>query len=352
MKYYGDLPVVFLEGSPADRGLAHGQMLGEPIHDYVEKVREVCASQGVLWEQALKKVRRFRAILQDEQPDAFQELEGIARGAEISLDTIVALNAPHELRLNDGCTTIVALPQATQSGHVLIGKNYDEPYQRLKTDALFVVSSGRGPRFVTLASVGTLSRDGFNDCGLVLLGNGLQGPGDGHRRGIPFPILRRQLLAQPSMSAVQRVLETQPRSHACNYTVAFASGEARALEASVDQVYGVPPTDGLLIHTNHFVAPDAAGLNDDRTTEHSRFRLDRVDRLLRPKTGRLLLVDIQNALADHAHYPASVCSHREEGGTIASYWMDLQEGILNIANGPPCKTPITEIPLQDLGLLG
>lgn len=33
MKYYDDLPVVFLEGSPEDRGLTHGRELGERIHE-------------------------------------------------------------------------------------------------------------------------------------------------------------------------------------------------------------------------------------------------------------------------------------------------------------------------------
>jgi hypothetical protein len=76
--------------------------------------------------------------------------------------------------------------------------------------------------------------------------------------------------------------------------------------------------------------------------------------LLEPSIGHLTLKDIQSALSDHTQYPNSICSHRkeggDEGGTLNSYWMDLEEEIFYISNGPPCTTPVTEIPLQDLGI--
>jgi len=352
MACFGDLPVLFLEGSPERRGLVHGRAFGQRIHRYVRRVQEIYSEQGIAWGEALAKAESYLPVLQDKEPEALQELAGIARGADLPVNAIVAINAPHELRLAGGCTTIVALPSATQSGHTLVGKNYDEPYQRLKTDALFVVAPEKRPRFVTLASVGTLSRDGFNERGTVLLGNGLSGPKDGQAQGIPFPILRRHLLVQPGVMEVGETLAALPRSHACNYTVASSHGEARAFEASVDTVYSVAPESGLLVHTNHFIAPDAVTLGDGRMSgsEHSRFRLGRVKALLQPKVGRLTLEDIHRTLADHGGYPGSICSHGQGGGSLASYWMDLEEQVFCVKNGPPCETPVTEIPLRDLGI--
>jgi len=54
-------------------------------------------------------------------------------------------------------------------------------------------------------------------------------------------------------------------------------------------------------------------------------------------------------VVSHARYPESICSHRTGAGSIASYWMDLQDGIFHVANGLPCQTSATRIPVEDLG---
>ena len=123
----------------------------------------------------------------------------------------------------------------------------------------------------------------------------------------------------------------------------------------MDQVFSVSPNNELLVHTNHFISAGAKTIDRGKVPwgGRSRFRLKQVRALLEPRIGQLSLEDIKNALADHTQYPNSVCSHRTEdgdvGGTLNSYWMDLTEGIFCIANGPPCTTPFTEIPLRDLG---
>lgn len=356
LKWYGDLPVVFLEGSPKERGLAHGKTLGDMIHQHMRIEREVRSLDDIGWDIVLERTEKHRAFLEEVQPTAYQELESIARGAEVPVNAIIAMNAQHNQLWDAGCTTVVALPDVTYLGHTLVGKNRDGPYQRLKTDVLFVVYPESGPRFATLAAAGTLTRDGFNDRGLVLLGNGLNAAQDDQVPGIPFTILRRHLLAQSEISEAKQVLEMLPRSHACNYTIASVSGRAYALEATVDHVFSVAPSNGLLIHTNHFVSLDAKELDRNKVTwgGRSQFRLEQLRALLEPKTGRLTLKDIQSALADHTEYPNSICSHRKEGdvegGTLSSYWMDLYEEIFYISNGPPCMTPITEVPLRDLGI--
>jgi isopenicillin-N N-acyltransferase-like protein len=348
---YGDLPVISLAGSAQERGITHGEILGERIHQYLEKVMGIYSAREGGWGQVLKISEHYREFIGGIQPAALEEMRGIAEGAEVSLEAIVALSIDHELRKIHGCTNIVALPSATRSGHTLVGKTYDEPYQRLKTDALFVVSPDQGPRFVTLTSVGTLSRDGFNEHGLVLLGSGLRGRRDGEVIGLPFSVLRRIILAQHGIPGVGVVLNKAPRNQACNYTVALAAGEARCFEASVDGVYEVAPKDGLLIHTNHFLAPQAQGLDrrDPASAKDSQFRLKQARHMLEPKIGSLTLQDIQCALSDHTGYPGSVCSHREDTGTLSSYWMDLNEGVFCITNGPPCITPVIKISLEELG---
>lgn len=352
MTPYGDLPVVVLEGAPRARGLAHGRTLGDEIHAYLRRVRALYAETKDGWERFLQVTERYREFIGQSQPAALEEMEGIAQGAEVSLNTIVALSVDHEAWKLGGCTTIVALQSATASGHTLVGKTYDEPYQRLKSDALFVVFPDRGPRLVTLASIGTLSRDGFNEHGTVLLGSGLWGPRDGEVTGLPFSVLRRAILAQANLAGVRGVLKTLPRNQACNYTIVCGGGrEACCFETTIDLFYEVGPATGLLVHTNHFLSPEglAAERRDPASAVESRARLRQARQLLEARVGSLTLADIRRTLTDHTGYPGSICSHLERTGTLAAYWMDLDEAVLHVTNGPPCNTPAVEIPLHDLG---
>lgn len=356
MKYYGDLPVVILEGPPTERGLIHGRALGELIHTCLTIEREAHCVEKKDWEKILKQVEPYRQYLEREHLSAYQELEGIARGSDVPVNAIILINEGADEFWNDSCTTLVILPGAAQAGHTILGKNRDGPNLRLKTDALFIVIPETGLRYVTLAGIGTLARDGINECGLVLFGNGLSGPRDGQSLGVSFAVLRRYLLNQPTLGHMQLTLDRLPRRGSFNYTLASVSGEAMALEAAVKRLYRVDPLDGILVHTNHFVAAEAANISEQEVPwgARSRFRLERLRSILEPKAGSLMILDIQQALSDHEEYPGSVCSHRVElgqpGGTLNSYCVDLNDKTIYVANGPPCTTPYVPIPFIEIGL--
>lgn len=356
LNYYGDLPVVYLEGTPAERGIHHGRTLGQHINVCLKIEFEIHSIKDKEWDTVLSRVEPYRKYLEREHPVAYQELEGIARGAEVPLNAIILINESEDEFWNGSCSTVVALPNASRDGHVLLGKNRDGPYLRLKTDALFVVSPATGPRYITMAGVGTLARDGINECGIVMLGNGLGDPDVMRVQGVSFAVLRKYLLNQITIDGILTTLATLPRKSSFNYTLASEAGEALAIEATVKSLYRVNPVNGVLIHTNHFIAAGAANIPEKEVPwgARSKFRLERLRSILESKAGDLTIVDIQKALADHLEHPGSVCSHRVElgqpGGTLNSYCFDLSEKIFYIANGPPCCTPYIPIPLSDIGL--
>ena len=114
----------------------------------------------------------------------------------------------------------------------------------------------------------------------------------------------------------------------------------------------VEPERGVLIHTNHFLHTAARNLNEVNRLglEHSRFRLQRIGELLERRHGRIEAQDLMRVLADHDGYPQSVCSHRKDASSIASYCVDLRRRRLFIKNGPPCTAQIVEVSLESLGL--
>ncbi|HZD34880.1 MAG TPA: C45 family peptidase, partial [Nitrososphaeraceae archaeon] len=228
MNQIGDLPIVYLEGSPRERGLYHGRALGDAIHDTLRLEREAHGVEEKDWNTILGRVDPYREYLEKEHPDLFQELEGIASGAITPLNAIILINEGADNYWNQGCSTLVVEPAATLPRHILVGKNRDGPYLRLKTDALFVVFPKNRPSYITIAGVGTLARDGINEYGLALFGNGLAGPNDDQGKGIAFAGLRRYLLAQSTVSSIQATLEQLPRRSSFNYTIASAVGTAIA----------------------------------------------------------------------------------------------------------------------------
>ena len=66
------------------------------------------------------------------------------------------------------------------------------------------------------------------------------------------------------------------------------------------------------------------------------------------------LKDVRQALADHAGHPSGICCHPDErwepleqGETVASVLMDLDERTLWLAAGRPCTTSYRELDYAD-----
>ena len=188
----------------------------------------------------------------------------------------------------------------------------------------------------------------MNAAGLGLVTNALVTDADAGEPGLPYHVLLRAVLDCATVTEALKVLQAGPRSSSANYLIAHASGAALDIEAApgdFTRLYPLFPEDGVLLHTNHFLAP----------------RIDPVDLALwaMPSTAVRLqrlraattaeppaLDDFRALLADHADYPHSICAHPdpadhpcEQGGTVASVLMDLGARRLWLAAGNPCQVP-------------
>jgi isopenicillin-N N-acyltransferase-like protein len=104
-------------------------------------------------EEDLHRVARasFR-ITADCDPETADEMEGIARGADLTIEQVMVLNGLTDLRdalswwrggeLFGGCTAVVAQSDATREGRLLCGQTWD-----LGTDNMpYVLAVRRKPR--------------------------------------------------------------------------------------------------------------------------------------------------------------------------------------------------------------
>src|SRR5690606_39129874 len=96
------------------------------------------------------------------------EIEGIASGAGLETEHVVALNARTELLFwqDDGCTGVCVLPEVSANGHTLLAQNWDWRPGCRDTVVLLDARPSTGPAFRTFVEAGLLARSGVNDEGI------------------------------------------------------------------------------------------------------------------------------------------------------------------------------------------
>jgi isopenicillin-N N-acyltransferase-like protein len=156
----------------------------------------------------------------------------------------------------------------------------------------------------------------------------------------------RRLFEQTSAEGCIRAAEEAPRGMSQNMLVATPRGSLD-LELTVDSV-GVlkPQTDGLLIHTNHFLDSTLASRDElvgELPDTLNRYR--RIRGLIAALGRKPSVEDMKTILSDHDGKPVSVCRHRTDDpvygylGTVCSIIMEPDEGRMHLSRGNPCTNP-------------
>ncbi|MER5319313.1 C45 family peptidase [Streptosporangium roseum] len=370
------LPLVEISGAPRDRGRQYGEQAREPIHRALAYYTEAFGhSSGLTWGQVTDRATRWVEVSRGFAPDLVEEMEGIAEGAGLGLLDILALNARGEIiyddtfaRMNgadgaagddgapDGCTSFALLPEASGDGHVYAGQNWD--WRSGVADTVMVLRIVQPPRPTVIMHVeaGQIGRQGANSAGIALNANGLGGRFD-DAVGIPQTVIRRRVLDSPDLNAALEAL-TGSRAHiASNALITHREGFAIDLETTPGPVGWMYPTDGLLVHGNHyqaFIPPQLAAAYRPAAAD-SLFRVPRAElglRRCRDASGsdeaRKL---IRTAMSDHLGFPESLCTHPDENrpavrrwATLLSSCVDLTTGDYLITAGTPCDHEYDRVP--------
>jgi isopenicillin-N N-acyltransferase-like protein len=162
-----------------------------------------------------------------------------------------------------------------------------------------------------------------------------------------------------TISDALAIAQRAPRSSSANYLLAHRDGIAVDLEAApgdFSRLFLLFPEDGVLMHTNHF----RSSAFDRRDVSlwvmpDSPFRLERLRTVVERAAPELKLDTFREALADHANFPSGVCCHpdarmepHDQGSTVASVLMDLDDARIWVADGRPCTAPFRELDVAAL----
>jgi len=351
-------PRIRVSGGPFERGHQYGVQATKRIEQSIAVYRAVFKHYAEWdWAQVTGHARTYADAIGSYRPHFLDEMRGIADGASLSLEDILALNVRTEVMFAAvaraaarECTAFVALPETTRSGRVLVGQNWDWKPDTAAAVVLLEVEPDEGPRYVTVVEAGLLAKTGMNSAGLGLVTNAMVSNQDAGKPAVPYHAVLRAILESESPSAALDAITRHPRASSANYLIAHRDGAAINAEATpgdYSRVFLDYPQGGVYGHGNHFIAP-GFDLKDVGIWDgpDSPWRTQRMQRLLEQRRGKLDLAAMKEILADHFNLPYAICMHAEPStprvgqyATVASVIMDLERRTMWLADGNPCQTP-------------
>lgn len=360
---YQPFPVISLEGEPYECGVQYGAQAADRVARTIGIYLPAFTRQaGLSLEDVRERARSFASEIEKLDADITAEMRGIAEGSRQMFEDIVAVNCRTELLFGrlagaqpaSECTTIVALPEATRGGGVLVGKNWDWRNPCVEAVVVLRIRQKGRPALSLVVEAGMLGRDGFNEHGIAVCGNLLVSNEDDGRVGVPIPILRRQILHSRHYYEAVDLLVRSPRGASGNYLIAHRDGVAIDFETTPHHVYMVYPERGLLTHANHFQSPaaQAAGVAKYYAGD-SAYRDFRARQLLEHKIGAITIEDIKAVLRDEFGAPRAICRYpheypgHEPTMTIASLIFDMQHEVMHVAAGQPTRSRYQAVGLPE-----
>lgn len=359
-------PLIHLSGSPFQQGTEHGRALQQRIaHNLDLYFDRFQREAGLSREEVLQRALRYGPAIAAQNADYYAGVEGIAAGSGFSLAEILALNVRYEILyysqvtaaqekgLVDGCTSFAVAPTASDNGHLLLGQNWDwipgvqgAMLHTLEEDGLQTLS------FTEAGIYG--GKIGLNSVGLGLVINGITTMNDDWSKLYkPFHVRCYEILRCRQIEEAVQVVTGSERGCSANFLIAQTPDMAVNLEAAPGVVHTLVWENGRLVHTNHFIDPEAIGITepDEEVRFNSCRRRDRMEELMAAHRP-LDIPTLQNLLQDHANAPKSICRHErpedpidEQYRTITAVVMDLEERTLYLTDGPPCKNGFERLAL-------
>jgi isopenicillin-N N-acyltransferase like protein len=344
-------PLIISGGERLAAGAQYGKQARTRVHTSILNYAATFAWCGLDWDETKTRARPFRAVIGDVDGSLIDEMRGIAEGAGVTFEDILALNVRteilpadfgmplrragrlkrgHALARNAGigldhpdvdaapplrslddhlseCTAIGVSKSVSAHGITWLAQNWD--WLGWQREAMVVLKRAD---ICTLTEAGMLAKIGFNGHGLAVGLNILRSTQDGdHAPGTPIHIALRLLLERcESLPAAYKLLRNLKFSASSNIMASDAHGQVAAFEVSPFGVAMIADTDGMVVHTNHFLSEsftDHEGNLAASLSSLPRFAcMSRFAQAWSASKHAPTLGDLQAALSDRSQGAASI----------------------------------------------
>jgi isopenicillin-N N-acyltransferase-like protein len=301
-------------------GLQHGEEFKTPIKELAEIRRHLMLAKNPALNRKLDELAMEQFQLSKKfAPHVADEIEGIAKGAGLTLTELVILNNYTDFRdislPEEGCSTVhIQTPD-----EVLAGQTWDMHRSAKNYMCLIhVPGNDNHTAQLVLSLVGCVGLMGVNTH------NGLIGVNNinttNAKTGLIWPLLVRKALEGKNLGEMRHILLHAPVTSGHNYIVSSPEGgEHLEITPTVaEKVSALAKGQvGGIFHTNHCMGYEIEKIEDKKSISSTTF--NRYN-LLSRKTYKIQnLEDFKNLLSDHDEFPKSICSHFENGTQDPSF---------------------------------
>lgn len=251
---------LILQGSAKEIGRKHGHQGKQQVLRSLETYEKLFYGyQQIDWKEAKERALAHVKAIEKYDSELIEEMHGIAEGAGVDFEDILALNARSEIALgsysgqgfSDGCTAIATFQPV--SNDVIIGQNWDWKAEQKKSLLLLEIHQKNKPVVTMVTEGGIIGKIGFNSAGVGLCFNALLT--DKKSNDVPIHLGLRGVLDSYTLpEAISKIKDGQIAATA-SFVIGKAdddgSGMAVNAEVSPFGIDIVSGTEGLLVHTNH-----------------------------------------------------------------------------------------------------
>ncbi len=356
----GGFQVLTVEGTPYERGAAHGEALRATIHAAVEGWKGALAKPEEMgpgqYLQEFAGATDFAGAMARHTPDLFHEIQGLAAGSGLAVDTLYALQMLDEewchaqrqqfgeSGLRDKCSVLARASDGTHPTYV--AQNLDGPEWLAGRLALVRhVEKQKDLDVLVLTFAGGLALNGMNARGVAVCVNA-QLTLRSAAKGLPVACVIRGALRRPDASEAARFVKGVPHASGQCYTLGDPT-RVICLEASAGRVERVGNA-ATLAHTNHPLANDDQGALGRWVAEQPAGTvvgmLNSTARLAACRTRLAAegdpLENMRAALGSHDDPAYPVCRHRAPRQTFSAactiFELAARGPRLHLAADPPC----------------
>ncbi len=366
--------VIELTGTPYERGLKYGQEVKKELHEvlirwkYFLKIKLNIHDFDTFVLYFMKNTHFVEAV-QKWTPKLFDEVKGLAEGANVDFNTIFSfhcqdeifwLNTEHSFNptqydsSQEHCTALGISKKGDTP--TICGQNVDyfntlDPFHCV----LHIKDPATQSEQYINSFIGCICWTGMNNVPISINANTLFL--NTSITGLPVVFVMRGVLQQKNITDAINFIKRVPHASGQNYIIGCEE-KAIDFECSASKVVQYIPKEGVdrVYHTNHYF------VNDDVVLPPMKFdylnsstfpRYEYVDYRLNNPEIPVDLDVVKNVLRSHI---GSVCVHHEnkaaQGGTSASVIAVLskENPQFLVTNGPPCLSTYTAFEFTDYEL--
>ena len=318
-----------LSGAHAEMGEAFGEAFRAEIAQLYalrleNALRQATQYAGRATREAdlLRLARACLAASERFDPRGTEELRGIARGARLTAEQVLAMNGLTDLRDGlawgelgeagaEGCTAMIVQRDASADGRPRLAQSWDLASDNAPFVVFVTRRPAQGAQTWSVTTVGCQSLMSLSEHGLALGTTNLRTRDAGV--GVPYLGLIHRALEERSAAAAARLIAAAPRAGAHSYLALDRSGAGAVLECTGKLAHTFVVERGVHVHTNHCQVPAHVALEADTPRRSSEARLARMRELLSARAGKIDSAFLRECYADSAGGALAICRQDFDG---------------------------------------